>query len=202
MSAAPANRDEELLALLAERDVSAACKVHDKLMAAEESAEIAELSRAYARLSRSARQTLACKSKLAREHAQHQAWLDRGRPPPEDPEIEDELSAVDTRIAELQDVVGRMVYAVHIDSPKAAEKLDRFDRELDDWVEKPDFLDDDFEAQVFRAARLLDLPENLERIWRVLKRPPGSPDPVGRCAKPPPQVVWPNAIKPPRHDSS
>ena len=60
-------RDEEILARLAERDLAAVERTHDKLMAAEDAAEIAELGRTYTRMARSLRQTLALKARLARE---------------------------------------------------------------------------------------------------------------------------------------
>jgi hypothetical protein len=72
-------REEEILARLAERDLTAVERVHDKLMAAEETAEIAELGRTYTRMARSLRQTLALKAKLAREREEVAA--NRPRPP-------------------------------------------------------------------------------------------------------------------------
>ncbi|MBU1375430.1 MAG: hypothetical protein KKE02_17010 [Alphaproteobacteria bacterium] len=65
------SRDEEMLARLAELDLAAAEKAHAKLMAAEEATEIAELGRTYQRMSRSLRQTLALKAKLARDGELH-----------------------------------------------------------------------------------------------------------------------------------
>lgn len=67
--------DDEILARLAARDLAAAERVHDKLMAAEETADIAELGRTYQRLARSVRQTLALKAKLAGERATAAAAL-------------------------------------------------------------------------------------------------------------------------------
>lgn len=197
MSTVAQTRDEEMLARLAELDLAAAEKVHGKLMAADDAAEIADLSRAYQRLSRSVRQTLALKSRLARDHAQHQAWLEgRTREPPSlDLPLVEQLTGIDTRVAEVLDAVGRVVHAVHGESRGAAEALDRFDRELDDWVDEEDFLDVDFDTLVVRAARVLGLPEDLAQAWSILKRPPNAPDPVGRCAAPPPDVTF--AAEPP-----
>uniref|UniRef100_UPI00286AD48A hypothetical protein n=1 Tax=Phenylobacterium sp. TaxID=1871053 RepID=UPI00286AD48A len=62
--------DEQMLARLAACDLSAAERVHGRLMAAEATAELAELGRTYQRISRSLRQTLALKARLARERAQ------------------------------------------------------------------------------------------------------------------------------------
>ena len=65
------SREQEMLARLAELDLAAAEKAHARLMAAEDAAEIAELGRTYQRMSRSLRQTLALKAKLARELELH-----------------------------------------------------------------------------------------------------------------------------------
>ena len=193
--------ERALLALLAELDLSAAQKAHGKLMAAEDAAEINEASRAYARCARSVRQTLALKAKLTRDHAQLEYWLKGREPPPLDPKFDEELNAVDLRVAELQDAVGRVAYNAHGDSRQTREALDRFDRELDDWVEKPDFLDADFDEQVLRAAKLLGLNLDLAKVWQILKRVPNSPDPVGRAAKPRPEVIWRTEPPTPRRDS-
>ena len=69
-----------------------------------------------------------------------------------------------------------------------------FDVELDDWVDEPDFHTANLDGQVLRAARLLDLPEDLARVWRTLPKPP-PPDPADA---PPPDAAedladsWPN----------
>ena len=62
--------DEQMLARLAACDLSAAERVHGRMMAAEEVSEIAELGRTYQRIARSLRQTLALKARLTREQAQ------------------------------------------------------------------------------------------------------------------------------------
>jgi hypothetical protein len=59
--------DEEMLARLAACDLTAAERVHSRLMAAEEASDIAELGRTDQRIARSLRQTLALKAKFKRE---------------------------------------------------------------------------------------------------------------------------------------
>src|SRR4051812_47392993 len=71
MSDAPISRDEEMLARVAELDLAAAEKVHARLMAAEVASDIAELGRTYQRMTRSLRQTLALKAKLALSRSDH-----------------------------------------------------------------------------------------------------------------------------------
>lgn len=60
-----------MLTRLAELDLAAAEKAHAKFMAAEEPEDIDRLGRTYQRLSRSLRQTLALKARLAREADVH-----------------------------------------------------------------------------------------------------------------------------------
>ena len=61
------DEDLQVLARALARDEAAAEKVHGKLMAAEDAAEIAELGRTAQRFGRSLRQILALKARLKRE---------------------------------------------------------------------------------------------------------------------------------------
>lgn len=65
------SREEAMLGRLAELDLAAAEKVHARLMAAEDADEIDRFGRTYHRLTRSLRQTLALKARLAREREIH-----------------------------------------------------------------------------------------------------------------------------------
>ncbi|WP_068877307.1 hypothetical protein [Phenylobacterium sp. CCH9-H3] len=65
------SREEAMLGQLAELDLAAAEKVHARLMAAEDADEIDRFGRTYHRLTRSLRQTLALKARLAREREIH-----------------------------------------------------------------------------------------------------------------------------------
>ncbi|WP_430422847.1 hypothetical protein [Phenylobacterium sp.] len=112
-------RDEEILARLAERDLAAVERTHDKLMAAEDAAEIAELGRTYTRMARSLRQTLALKARLARER--EAAAVKRPRPP--EPELVHE--GLRTVNADQR---------VQIERARDAVLL-RFDVERPDWDE-------------------------------------------------------------------
>lgn len=174
----PIDRDAEMLARLAELDLAAAEHVHAKLIAATETAEIAELGRTYQRVSRSLRQTLALKSKLglARLEAASHAMLQR---PLKIPIIEG--FHTDDRAMELQDAVERIVETAFLgDEERITSALARFDRELDDWVEEENFADADLDRQVRRACRLVEAPEGLADVWRELPRPSFSPDPPVR----------------------
>lgn len=184
----PIDRDAEMLARLAELDLSAAEHVHAQLVAAVDAAEIADLGRSYQRLSRSLRQTLALKAKLVRERsvAAAHAALERRVT---DPSFEG--FRVDDRTLELQDAVARMAHAACPGDEERRERLlDRFDAELDDWACEEDFADADLDAQVRRACRLLDLPEELASRWRSLPPPVYDPEADARylsAAAEPPQ---------------
>lgn len=170
--APPIDRDAELLARAAELDMQAVEKVHAKLMTAEETAEIAELGRTYQRMTRSLRQTIALKSRRAREAAvtaSHQAVAQ----PLKLPIIEG--FATDDRAMVLQDAIERIVEKSCLgDVNRIATTLARFD----DWVEAEDFVDEDLDAQVLRACQVLGLPEELAPLWRKLPRPTFSYDPA------------------------
>jgi len=102
-SADIADRDEQMLARLAELDLAAAERAHVRLMTAEDAHEIADLGRTYQRLARSLRQTLALKVKLKREREQAQ----------KDPQVtpaKPSGMAIARRIGELRDGVLRVIW--------------------------------------------------------------------------------------------
>ncbi|HEX7886419.1 MAG TPA: hypothetical protein VF474_10620, partial [Phenylobacterium sp.] len=132
------------------------------------------------------------KAKLVRERAQAEAFGRVRRPNPIVEGFRD-----DDRAMELQDAVARMAEAACAgDEPAREALLDRFDVELDDWIDKEGFADADLDAQLRRACRLLDLPEDLATRWRTLPRPvydddpaetdPATPEPHAAAEPPPP----------------
>lgn len=161
--ALPPDPDIAMLARIAALDMSAAEHAHARLLAADEAAEIAELGRTYQRLARSLRQTLALKAKLTRELQQ----AARGLLP---------RTAIDTsdivRIGELQDAVARIALAAgYVDETSRDNLFERFDVEIDDWSERPDFVTADLDAQVRAACRVLGLSPSLAVAWRDLPHP-------------------------------
>lgn len=195
--APPIDRDAELLARAAELDMQAVEKVHAKLMAAEETAEIAELGRTYQRMTRSLRQTIALKARRARDAAVTASNEAMARPL-KLPIIEG--FHTDDRAMVLQDAVERITEKAHLgDAKRILTTLARFDDELDDWVEDEDFADADLDRQVLRACRVLGLPEELAPIWRDLPRPTFSYDPATLDFEPDPDDV---ADPPTRHSGS
>ena len=119
--------------------------------------------------------------KAAREADQHAVWLaNRSRPPERD--LKD--LAWEERTDDLQDAVGRVISAAADgDRRLHADWIHRFDRELDDWSEEDDFLDEDLDTHVQAACRRLGLPDHLATQWRDLPDPEFTPDPEPRTAE-------------------
>ena len=168
-----------MLAELAEMDLSAAKHIHAQLLAATEASEVADLSRSYQRASRCLRQTLALKAKLTQDAVVHRI---RTTPSPgtDWAAMQRELIHCDElgeRISVLQDAVGRLLYTEVSDAGTRLDLTERFDIELDDWIEEPDFTTADVDAQVRRACRSLGLTEDHVAEWRTLPRPPTEADP-------------------------
>jgi hypothetical protein len=163
MSETP-TRDEEMFARLAERDLAAVERVHDKLMAAEATSDIAELGRTYQRMARSLRQTLALMAMLRQGQADEAA---RARILARRDAFDREMRT-EERTLELQGALGRVAQAAMPEREEREAVLDRFDVELDDWIEADDFIEVDLDVLVLRACRRLDLPEDLGRRWREL----------------------------------
>jgi hypothetical protein len=162
----PAERSEERVvegARLAEFDLSAAERVHGRLMAAEEASEIAELGRTYQRIARSLRQTLALKARLKRER---QAAA-KDAPPAKPGGV-----AVARRIRDLRAAVTRVIWNEAEDADHATE----LEEEMEDLLTR-EMLGDDFYAEplddrVARACLALGLSVEGAEGWRDLPDPP------------------------------
>ena len=163
--AAPApDSDEAVLARMVARCDAAAERVHAKLMAAEETAEIAELVRAGQRLDRSLRQALLLKAKLARDP--------RERPSP-DPE------AVAARKTELRRAVAQVI-RLETEAAEAPEQLAgdlaELELHLDLESRTPDFLTAPLNAVILRLCAGLDWPPPEYACVDPFAPPPPTPD--------------------------
>ena len=194
MSGPPPEIDEAdvFLAKLARLDLRAAQHVHDCLLDTTDPDEVARLAQAYARCSRQVRQTLACHAKLKADRAkaarlaeQHERWRKAGLPFEDGPRKTPEDHAYEARADHLVEAMERVISHVAAgDRERHTELAHRFERELDDWYEKPDFLDLDPQAHVRHACRRLGLPEDLADRWPDLPEPTFFPDPEVRRRDP------------------
>ncbi len=186
------DRDLEMMAWLAERDMEAVAHAHAQFTAATDPDEVASLGRTYQRVSRCLRSTLALKMKAQQGQADEAARATiLGR---RDAFVREQQ--IETRTRALQDAVERVAAAAVADPDEREERLTDFDMALDDWIEQPDFTAANLDEQVRRACRMLDLPENLAGRWRTLPRPvfeddqawahDAPPDEAGATADPPP----------------
>jgi hypothetical protein len=160
--------DEEMLARLAACDLSAAERVHARLMAAESASEVAELGRTYQRIARSLRQTLALKARLKREQAQ--SVKDFPSAPPGG-------LAVARRVRDVRDAVLRVIWD-EAEGEEAADYEDALEGRLAVESLGDGFCRETLNDQVARICLSLGLsPEGAEG-WRDLADP--TPD-VGRA---------------------
>jgi hypothetical protein len=172
MSATATDRDLEMLAWLAERDMAAVAHAHGQFLAATEPDAVASLGRTYQRVSRCLRTTLALKMKAAQAQASQAAWTKVGAR--RDENLRE--AAIEARTLDLQDALERVANAAIPDPREREDRLADFDLELDDWIEADDFLTADLDEQVLRACRLMELPEDLAPAWRTLPRPTVFPE--------------------------
>jgi hypothetical protein len=167
------SREEEMLARLAELDLAAAEKAHARYMAAEESSEIAELGRTYQQMSRSLRQTLALKAKLARDRESAAV----NRPPRREAPLDHEdLRFVSPQHrARIEQAAAAARPYVERERPDYDEfdDIEIFDVLLD-LAEEPDFLDLPIETLV---ARVLEAMCDIPSSSPLSEPPPGKGHP-------------------------
>lgn len=169
-----------VLARLARLDLASVQHVHNCLVETTDTDAVARLAHAQARLSRSCRQNLACLTKLKAERAKAEREAEKhARWKASEPQWKtDEDIAYETRAEHLGEAMGRIIsHAAQGDRARHTALSHRFDRELDDWYEKPDFLMQDFDVQLRRACRVLEIPEDLAQRHHTLPRPTFHPDP-------------------------
>jgi hypothetical protein len=174
---------EAMLAALAGLDLSLARHVHACAMATEDPAEVADLAKAYQRISRCVRQSLALHARLKRDRERDA----RDHPPPPappPPKPARDAHRIAERREALRAPVQRVVWSEYEhseDEDEAGYYFDLLEQRLaygvrdnsfglvacdGDWVVEP--LDD----HIVRLCDSLDLPEVAARAWRELPDPP------------------------------
>ena len=165
MSEPCAERDEEMLARLAEFDLAAAERVHGRLMAAEEAGEIAELGRTYQRIARSLRQTPALKAKLKRDR-------ETASREPAPPAARPGGVAVARRIRDLRQALARIVW----DEAEGADHATDLEEEAHDLVTREmlgeAFCAEPLDDHVARLCLELGLSPQAAETWRDFPDPP------------------------------
>jgi len=188
-----------LLARAARMDFAFAEHVQRLALETEDAAELDVLARASARLTRSMRQNLALlgKQKAERAKATREAQQAADRGAPDAPPVPSPAAMRRERhMDDIQSGVGRIIVAEAAgDRRRIRDHLERFDREMDDWHEKPDFEDYEPDEIIRHACRVLDLPLGLADRWRHLPDPEWLPDPEPRLEAserdPDREIHWP-----------
>ena len=180
MTADPASVDpaEAMLAELAGLDLSLARHVHACAVGTEDQDEVADLARAYQRISRSVRQSLALHARLRRERERDQ----RETPPPAPPPPRD-AARIAERKAALRRPAQRVVWAEYEDAEAehADYHFDLIDQRLERLAQDDAFgliaRDETWDIEplddhVVRFCRHIGLPEATALDWRDLPDPP------------------------------
>jgi hypothetical protein len=167
-----------MLAEAAKLDLVLARHVHAKALATDDTDELCKLVHGYTRATRSMRQNLGMltKQKADREKAERAARVDNVmlRFERDDDEV-----ALNERFEDLGDAVTRMAQAASGgDRARYTGYIHRFDREVEDWHEEPDFLDFDLDTVVRHTARVLGLPQHLADRWEDLPQATMFADPA------------------------
>jgi len=162
---APLDRDEAMLARIAELDLALAEKLHAAAMTAEEPAEVASLARAYQKAARSLRQSLALKARLKRDLKREA----RGEPSPED------AARVEKRAETVRKAVTRVIFTET--EGEAADWLSSLlEERIDLRIRQTAGVDiTTLDEMVAEVCEDLNLPKDTAERWRELPDPPTSP---------------------------
>ena len=175
---------QAMLAQLAGLDMTLARHVHACAMATTETEEVTDLARAYQRIARSVRQSLALLERVKRDQAQALREAPPKPtgppPPPRDPaRIAERVEAVETGVRRV--VWNEFEGGDDEDWEEAGKLLEilrgRLDRDSQDdtfglveqdgeWIVRP------LDEHIIRACVLLDLPEETAATWPDLPDPP------------------------------
>ena len=159
-----ADLDEQMLARLAQLDLTAAERVHGRLMAAAGADEVSDLGRTYQRMARSLRQTLALKARLRREREQGSKDVTPAKPGG---------VAVGRRIRELRQAVLRVIWdeAEDDDGTKACNE-EAMEELVTNECLGDSFCAEPLDDHIARVCRMLCLSSEAAERWRDLPDPP------------------------------
>ena len=172
MSEPTPDRDDEMLARLAQFDLAAAEHVHGRLMAAEDTAEIAELGGTYQRVARSLRQTLALKAKLKRDR---ETAAKTAAPAPAAPAGP---LAVARRVRDVRAAVTRVIWNEAENADDATFIEESLDEMLTDELLRGDLCAESLDDHVARVCLELDLSIEGAEGWRDLPDAPEEETPT------------------------
>ena len=169
-----AERREQMLGLLAEKTLALACAVQQRALEAETAEEMAKLSHAFVRLSRSVRQSIALHDKHERDRvagAREAATI----------EAKDRAEAVERRKDQLERGAVAVLCAdwdaeIDEDDGESSDLIRSLHERLEDLSEAEDFLDTDPDQLIAQLCD--DLAVEAARANAVLaphRRAPASP---------------------------
>ena len=171
--------DEQMLARLAQLDLAAAERVHERLLAAEGADEVSDLGRTYQRMARSLRQTLAIKARLRREREQGA----KAAAPASSGGV-----AVARRMRELRQGVLRVIWNESEDDGTAAFHEEALEEQIAEACLRESFCAEPLDDHIVRVCLTLGLSPEAAEAWRDLPEPPppAAPEPGnGHDAEPP-----------------
>ena len=166
---------DAILDAVAQMDFALARKMHERAMAAQDNAEIATLARTYQGLTRSLRQTLALKAKLA-----HGRLHDRVQYGPQ-PKPQREQNRIERRVEDLIEGVARVAWNEFEDPDWNYEAVVEY---VADRSVEPDFGLRPLDEEVVEVCGELDFCPDRAARWRTLPPLPEAVD-HGRRPRPP-----------------
>ena len=171
-----ATRRGEILAELAELTLSAAHRMHGRLMAAETPQEVAEAGLAFQRVSRSLRQTLLLETRFETDReAAARAEAEQGAAARKAP--------AEVRKARVRSEVVREIVEQTEDLEHAEELIEDLDKVFNAYVDGHDFAGEGLEPLIVELCAALDLPRTRAPVAdasmtdRAARETPAEPGP-------------------------
>jgi hypothetical protein len=162
------DRDDAMLARLAEMDLSLAEKLHAAAMASEKSEETADLARVYQKVARSLRQSIALKHRIKRDVAQ----ASRGAPSPQ------HQARVENRITMVRRAVTRVIFT-ETEGEAADWLCSLLEERIDLRIRQTAGVDiSTLDETVTEVCEDLNLPRETAERWRDLPDPAPIEEPA------------------------